>query len=52
MPYKTNKFCQKNVKNLSDENKKISAISAIILSGLVFREYYDNYKIGLKELKN
>ncbi len=44
-------FVKKNVKNLSDENKKISAISAIILSGLVFREYYDNYKIGLKELK-
>ncbi len=44
-------FVKKNIKNLSDENKKISAISAIILSGLVFREYYDNYKIGLKELK-
>jgi len=44
-------FVKKNIKNLSDENKKVSAISAIILSGLVFREYYDNYKIGLKELK-
>ena len=44
-------FVRKNLKNISDENKKISSISAIILSGLVFREYYSNYKIGLKELK-
>jgi len=44
-------FTRRNLKNISDENKKISAISAIILSGLVFREYYSNYKIGLKELK-
>ena len=44
-------FVKKNLRNISDENKKISAISAIILSGLVFREYYNNYKIGLKELK-
>ena len=44
-------FVKKNLQNISDENKKISAISAIILSGLVFREYYNNYKIGLKELK-
>ena len=40
-------FVRKNLKNISDENKKISSISAIILSGLVFREYYNNYKIGL-----
>jgi len=44
-------FIRKNLKNVSDESKKISAISAIILSGLVFREYYSNYKLGLKELK-
>ena len=44
-------FIRKNLKNTSDESKKISAISAIILSGLVFREYYSNYKLGLKELK-
>jgi len=44
-------FIRKNLKDISDENKKISAISAIILSGLVFREYYNNYKIGLRELK-
>ncbi len=44
-------FIKKNLKNISDENKKIASISAIILSGLVFKEYYNNYKIGLKELK-
>ncbi len=44
-------FIRKNLKSISDENKKISAISSIILSGLVFREYYNNYKLGLKELK-
>tara|TARA_B100000214_G_scaffold200156_1_gene144957 strand:- start:922 stop:2568 length:1647 start_codon:yes stop_codon:yes gene_type:complete len=44
-------FVRKNLKNMADENKKISSISAIILSGLVFREYYNNYKVGLKELK-
>ncbi len=44
-------FLKKNFKNTLDENKKIAAISAIILSGLVFKEYYVNYKLGLKELK-
>ncbi len=44
-------FIKKNLRNVSDENKKISTISAIILSGLVFRDYYTNYEIGLKELK-
>ena len=44
-------FVRKNLKNMADENKKISSISAIILSGLVFREYYNNYKVGLKEIK-
>ena len=44
-------FIKKNLRNVSDENKKISTISAIILSGLVFRDYYVNYETGLKELK-
>ena len=44
-------FIKKNLQNISDDSKKISSISAIILSGLVFREYYNNYKLGLKELK-
>ena len=41
-------------KNLSDENnpaKKIEVISAIILSGLVFKEYNSNFEKGIKTLK-
>ena len=44
-------FIKKNLNNLNDENKKISSISLLLLSGLVFKEYYVYYKIGLKELK-
>ena len=42
-------------KNLSDENnpaKKIEVISAIILTGLVFKEYNNNFEKGIKALKN
>ena len=41
--------------NLNYENNpinKIEIISAIILSGLVFREYNKNFELGIKELKN
>ena len=44
-------FVKRNIKNLNDENKKIFSISLLILSGLVFKEYYVYYKIELKELK-
>ena len=44
-------FIKKNLNDVTDEDKKIVSISAIILSGLVFRDYYSNYKFGLKELK-
>tara|TARA_A100001011_G_scaffold97878_1_gene103022 strand:+ start:124 stop:1770 length:1647 start_codon:yes stop_codon:yes gene_type:complete len=44
-------FVKRNINNLNDENKKISSISLLVLSGLVFKEYYVYYKIGLKELK-
>ena len=44
-------FVKKNINNLNDENKKISSISLLVLSGLVFKEYYVYYKTGLKELK-
>ena len=44
-------FIKKNINNLNDENKKISSISLLILSGLVFKEYFTYYKTGLKELK-
>ena len=40
--------------NLNYENssiKKIEIISAIILSGLVFKEYNINFELGIKELK-
>ena len=33
-------FIKKNINNFNDENKKISSISLLILSGLVFKEYY------------
>jgi uncharacterized heparinase superfamily protein len=42
-------------KNLDDENdpvNKIEIISAIILSGLVFKEYNFNFETGIKVLKN
>jgi len=41
-------------KNLNYENnpvKKIEIISAIILSGLVFKEYNSNFEMGIKVLK-
>ena len=41
--------------NLNYDNnpiKKIEIISAIILSGLVFKEYNKNFELGIKELKN
>ena len=41
-------------KNLNDDNdptKKIEIISAIILSGLVFKEYNSNFEKGIKSLK-
>ncbi len=44
-------FVRKNLGSITDDNRKISSISAIILSGLVFRDYYNNYKLGLKELE-
>ena len=40
--------------NLNYENnpiKRIEIITAILLSGLVFKEYNDNFELGIKELK-
>ena len=42
-------FVRINFRHVNDEVKKISAISVIILSGLVFKEYYKNYELGQKE---
>tara|TARA_Y100000816_G_C26101028_1_gene583496 strand:- start:1060 stop:2709 length:1650 start_codon:yes stop_codon:yes gene_type:complete len=44
-------FLKKNINIVSYETTKISCLASIILSGLVFREYYSNYNFGLKELK-
>ncbi len=44
-------FIKKNLKTFSHDTTKISSVSAVILSGLVFKEYFNNYSVGLKELK-
>ena len=36
----------------NDPTKKIEIVSAIILSGLVFKEYSSNFELGIKVLKN
>ena len=40
-----------NLKFEKNPNKKIEAITALILSGIVFKEYEDNYNISIKELE-
>ena len=40
-----------NFKYEIDNQKKIEVITALILSGLVFKEYEENYEYGLKELE-
>ena len=42
---------KKNIRFEKDFSKKIEVLSALILSGLVFKEYEENYKIGIKELE-
>ncbi len=42
---------KKNIKFEKNHVKKIEILTAIILSGLVFKEYDDNYKLGIKELE-
>ena len=44
-------FLKKNLRIISYETTKISCLAAIVLSGLVFKEYFSNYNFGLKELK-
>ena len=43
---------KKNIKFEKDYLKKIEIFTTLILSGLIFKEYEDNYKLGLKELEN
>ena len=43
---------KKNIKFEKNHSKKIEILTAIILTGLVFKEYEENYKIGIKEMEN
>jgi uncharacterized heparinase superfamily protein len=42
---------KKNIKFEKNNSKKIEILAAIILSGLVFKEYQENFDSGLKELE-
>ncbi len=42
---------KKNLKFENDNSKKIESLTAVLLSSLVFKEYYDNFDTSLKELK-
>ena len=43
---------KKNIRFEKNFLKKIEVLTAIILSGLVFKEYEENFKIGVKELES
>ena len=42
---------KKNIKFEKDYSKRIEILTALALSGLVFKEYIDNYNISIKELE-
>ena len=42
---------KKNIKFETDYSKRVEILAAISLSGLVFKEYFQNYDIGIKELE-
>ncbi len=42
---------KKNIKFEKNYSKKIEILTALLLSGLVFKEYIDNYNIAIKELE-
>ena len=48
---KQSNFLSKNLKNLFYNPSKIICCSAIILSGMMFKEYAQNYKTGVRELE-
>jgi len=48
---KQSNFLLKNLNSLFYEPSKIICSSAIILSGMIFKENESNYKIGIKELE-
>ena len=41
---------KKNIKFEKDYSKRIEVLTALLLSGLVFKEYINNYNIAIKEL--
>ena len=43
---------KKNIQFEKNLSKKIEILTAIILTGLVFKEYEDNYNLGIKEIEN
>ena len=43
---------KKNIRFEKNLNKKIEILTAIILTGLVFKEYEENFDIGIKELES
>ena len=42
---------KKNLKFEKNPLKKIEVLSALILSGIVFKEYEENYDLGFNELE-
>ncbi len=42
---------KRNIKFEKDPLKKVEILSTLILSGIVFKEYEDNFNIGIKELE-
>tara|TARA_B100000963_G_scaffold359967_1_gene388945 strand:+ start:992 stop:2635 length:1644 start_codon:yes stop_codon:yes gene_type:complete len=42
---------KKNISFEKDYQKKIEVITALIISGIIFKEYEDNYNIAIKELE-
>ena len=48
---KQSNFLSKNLKSLVYEPGKIICCSAIILSGIMFKENESNFKTGIKELE-
>ncbi len=43
---------KKNIKFEKDLSKKVEILTAIILTGLVFKEYEENFEIGIRELED
>ena len=42
---------KKNIKFEENYSKRVEILAALLLSGLVFKEYFDNFNIAIKELE-